>query len=329
MEHVEAGRAHRLGRNAIHTSFDNALPPRLTVAPGDEVTFATREASGGWFARDVAAARDPGADPELVALVAASAEPAPPPEPGGEPSGHPLTGPVAVAGAEPGDALAVEVVSVVPGAWGWTACGPGSGGLLRDALPEWTRHLWDLRAGDSAPFAPGIRVPLAPFCGVMGVAPAEPRRHSTVTPRPAGGNLDLRQLTAGATLFLPVLVPRALFSVGDAHAAQGAGEVAGTGIETDATATLRFRLLKGRRLPGPSSWPRRWGRRPAPGSPPRGTAPTSTRPRARRCAACWGTSGSATGWTGHGGASWPAPASTSALAKPSTPGPTPSALSCH
>ena len=70
-------------------------------------------------------------------------------------------------------------------------------------------------------------------------------------PRPVGGNLDVRQLTAGATLYLPVLVPGALFSVGDAHAAQGDGEVAGTGIETDATVTLRFELLKGRRLPGP------------------------------------------------------------------------------
>jgi acetamidase/formamidase len=92
---------------------------------------------------------------------------------------------------------------------------------------------------------------MAPFCGVMGVAPAEPGSHRTVPPRRAGGNLDVRQLTAGAVLALPVLVPGALFSVGDAHAAQGDGEVAGTGIETDATVTLRFDLRKGHTVPGP------------------------------------------------------------------------------
>ena len=253
MDPHTAGHTHRLGGEAIHTCWDNALPARLTIDPGDTVVFETREPSQGDAARDsIARGDDVGVDPEVAAHIAAAARVAPATGPGTELDGHALTGPVAVAGAAPGDTLVVEVVEVVPAAWGWTGCGPGEGGgLLRDEWTEWTGHLWDLRARTSAVFAPGIRVPLAPFCGVMGVAPAEPGRHSTMPPRRAGGNLDIRQLAAGATLSLPVEVPGALFSVGDAHAAQGDGEVAGTGIETDATVTLRFGLRKGSTVPGP------------------------------------------------------------------------------
>jgi acetamidase/formamidase len=244
---------HRLGREAIHTYWDNALPPRLTVEPGDTVVFETLEPSQGGVARDIASGQwpVPTADPDLVAVVVSSTSPEPPADSEDEKRGHALTGPVAVEGAEPGDTLMVEVVEVVPAAWGWTACGPGGGALLQDELEEWVLHLWDLRDGKDAVFASGIRVPLAPFCGVMGVAPAEPGRHPTVPPRRVGGNLDVRQLTAGATLSLPVEVAGGLFSVGDAHAAQGDGEVAGTGIETDATVTLRFSLRKGQTVPSP------------------------------------------------------------------------------
>jgi acetamidase/formamidase len=164
--------------------------------------------------------------------------------------GHALTGAVGVEDAEPGDTLVVTVVEVRPVEWGWTAVGPRNP-LIGDLLPEWTIHYWDLRDGDSAPFGPGIRVPLAPFCGVMGVAPGEPGMHPTPPPRRAGGNMDIRQLTAGTVLALPVLVPGALFSTGDAHAAQGDGEVSGTAIECDATVTLRFDLDKGRAVPTP------------------------------------------------------------------------------
>lgn len=248
------GRTHRLDRKAIHTYWDHVLPARLTVAPGDTVVFETLEPSRGAVARDIVSGTwsVPNAPSDLVAVVAASVYPEPPTGPGTEQRGHALTGPVAIAGAEPGDTLIVDVVDVAPAAWGWTACGPGEGGgLLQDELDDWIMHVWDLRNGSTAVFAPGIEVPLAPFCGVMGVAPAEPGRHPTFPPRPVGGNLDVRQLTAGATLFLPVEASGALFSVGDAHAAQGDGEVAGTGIETDATVTLRFGLLKRRETSGP------------------------------------------------------------------------------
>ena len=244
---------HRLGREAIHTHWDNALPPRLTVEPGDTVVFETLEPSQGAVARDIASGKwqVPTADPDLIAVVVSSASPELASDCADEERGHALTGPVAVVGAEPGDTLVVDVVEVVPAAWGWTACGPGGGALLQDEMKEWVLHVWDLRDGEAAVFAPGIRVPLAPFCGVMGVAPAEPGHHPTVPPGWGGGNLDVRQLTAGASLYLPVLVPGGLFSVGDAHAAQGDGEVAGTGIETDATVTLRFSLLKRQTMSSP------------------------------------------------------------------------------
>jgi acetamidase/formamidase len=244
---------HRLGRKAIHTYWDNALPPRLTVEPGDTVVFETLEPSQGAVARDIASGkwRVPTADPDLIAVVVSNASPEPAADSEDEERGHALTGPVAVVGAEPGDTLVMDIVEVAPAAWGWTACGPGGGALLQDELEEWVLHVWDLRDGEDAVFAPGIRVPLAPFCGVMGVAPAEPGRHPTIPPGRGGGNLDVRQLTVGATLSLPVLVPGALFSVGDAHAAQGDGEVAGTAIETDATVTLRFSLLKGQTVSSP------------------------------------------------------------------------------
>src|SRR4051794_35066309 len=245
-------RTHTLGHEGFHTAWNNALPLRLTVAAGDTVVFSTLEPLGGGVARKIASgewvAQD--APAELLVFVRASARPEPAPTLANSHSGHALTGPVAIEGAEPGDTLLIDVISVAPSAWGWTSCGPGSG-FLGDEMDTRLLHLWDLRNGRSTMFAPGIEISLAPFCGVMGVAPAEPGWHSTIPPRAVGGNMDVRQLTAGATLALPVQVPGALFSVGDAHAAQGEGEVAGTGIETDATVTLRFRLEKGTSVPGP------------------------------------------------------------------------------
>jgi acetamidase/formamidase len=96
-----------------------------------------------------------------------------------------------------------------------------------------------------------VRVPLEPFLGVMGVALAEPGEHSTIPPRASGGNMDIKQLTAGTTLYLPVFVDGALFSAGDGHAAQGDGEVCITAIETTMTATLRFSIERDRALGGP------------------------------------------------------------------------------
>lgn len=233
--------AHRLGRESVHTYWDNALAPGLTVSSGDTVSFETLDASYGARARDLPAAARTALPAELVDLVERGAYA----EAITVVKGHPLTGPVAITGAEPGDTLAVAILDIATADWGWTACRPGGIGLLDAEIRTEDVVYWDLRERTTATFAPGIRVPLHPFCGVMGVAPAAKGRHATAPPGAHGGNMDIRQLTAGSTLYLPVFVPGALFSVGDVHAAQGDGEVSGTGIETEATVRLRFTVLKG------------------------------------------------------------------------------------
>jgi acetamidase/formamidase len=157
-----------------------------------------------------------------------------------------------VRGAEPGDTLVIDIVEVKPKGWGYSFVLPGFN-LLKDDAAFQTPYLvhWDLTGQGKVEFAPkpSIVLPFEPFCGVMGLAPGEPGPHSTVPPRRVGGNLDIRQLVAGTTLFLPVEAPGGLFSCGDCHATQGDGEVCGTGIEMEAIVTLRFDLRKGENLP--------------------------------------------------------------------------------
>ena len=172
---------HHLGTDAIHTVWDCALAPALSLRPGDTVTFDTLDASDGGVARR-AAQGDASGPADLLALAAADAH-----GPRSGPRGHPLTGPVFVEGAEPGDALRVELLEVRTAAWGWTGCRPDGIGLLdaalgAEGLKPYT-HLWDLRGGDHAEFLPGIRVPLAPFPGVLGVALGAPGPHPTAPPR--------------------------------------------------------------------------------------------------------------------------------------------------
>ena len=158
---------------------------------------------------------------------------------------NPLAGPVFVEGAEPGDVLKVTLLSFAPSGWGWTANIPGFG-LLADEFREPALHVWRYDPGTLAPalFGRWARVPLKPFTGTIGVAPAEPGVHSVVPPRRVGGNMDVRDIALGTELFLPIEVPGALFSVGDTHAAQGDGEVCGTAIESPMKVALRFDLIK-------------------------------------------------------------------------------------
>ena len=114
-------------------------------------------------------------------------------------------------------------------------------GLLADEYPDPFLKVWQFdRERSLAEFRPGVAVPLDPFIGVIGVAPAEPGPHATLPPRRVGGNMDIRFMRTGTTLYLPVEVENALFSLGDAHAAQGDGEVCGVAIETSATVDVRF-----------------------------------------------------------------------------------------
>jgi acetamidase/formamidase len=157
---------------------------------------------------------------------------------------NPVTGPVFIDGAEPGDVLKVTLLSFAPSGWGWTANIPGFG-LLADQFKEPALHLWQYDPKTLAPalFGRWGKVPLKPFTGTIGLAPAEPGTHSIVPPRRVGGNMDIRDLSQGTQLFLPVEVAGALFSVGDTHAAQGDGEVCGTAIESPMRVALQFELL--------------------------------------------------------------------------------------
>jgi acetamidase/formamidase len=223
---------HRLDASQVHYEWNNALPPRLEIAPGDTVVFDTRDAADGYYTR-----RSTSADAEAR----------------GPFRGHPLTGPVRVRGARPGDALVVEVIEVRPASdFGWTHIRPGRGLLPEEDFPKSFLQIWDLSDPARARMlGRNIVVPTAPFPGVMGVALDEPGGHSTMPPRRNGGNMDVKQLVAGATLYLPVWVEGALFSVGDAHAAQGDGEVCVTAVEMAARVTLRFDLQPAHRLPEP------------------------------------------------------------------------------
>ena len=200
-----------------------------------------------------------------------------------------MTGPVYVEGAEPGDALKVTLESFSPSGWGWTANIPGFG-LLADQFTEPALHIWKYDPATMAPamYGPGGRVPLKPFTGTIGVAPAEPGLHSIVPPRRVGGNMDIRDLAAGTILYLPVEVKGALFSVGDTHAAQGDGEVCGTAIESPMTVTLVFDLVKGANLKTPRFATAGAGhaplRRQGLRSRPPASAPTCSRGRGMRSA---------------------------------------------
>jgi acetamidase/formamidase len=211
---------HRLRRDddaTIHYAWDPALPPVLRIQPGDEVVVETRSGEDDQLR--------PGDTADALSRLDRSRL-------------HALSGPIEVSGAMPGGALTVEVLELSPGKWGFTMQRPGAG--LVEGFPHYLRF-FDLSQGDAVEFAPGIRVPIRPFLGVMGVAPAGERR-STIAPGDHGGNLDCRDLVAGSTLQLPVQVPGALFSCGDGHAAQGDGEVCVTAIECSMTARLRFGL---------------------------------------------------------------------------------------
>lgn len=213
--------AHRLARDDdrnIHHAWDPAIPPVLTIAPGDEVLVEARSGEDDQV-RQTSTVDD-------LAHVDLSRV-------------HALSGPIAVRGAEPGDALAVEILALEPAGWGFTMMRPGAG-LLPD-FASWLRTYPIDRDRRVVEFAPGIDIPLAPFLGQMGVAPADGPR-PTIPPGAFGGNLDCREMVAGTCLRLPVLVPGALFSCGDGHAAQGDGEVCLTAVECAMTARLRFNV---------------------------------------------------------------------------------------
>lgn len=243
-----------------HNRWHPDIPPVLRVDPGDTVVLETRDALDGAVTPDSTGADLGRVDLNLV---------------------HPLTGPVFVNGAEPGDLLEVQILEIAPQPFGFTTIVPGFG-FLRDFFPSPFLVKWTIAGGFAvSPDLLGVRIPGGPFMGVMGVAPShellahltarenellrrggavlppsplgavpavEPIASEslrTIPPRETGGNFDIKQLTAGTTLLLPVYVAGALFSAGDSHFAQGDGESCGTAVEMGATLTVRFGLRKG------------------------------------------------------------------------------------
>lgn len=204
-----------------HFGWDNSLPPVAEIEPGATLEFEITDAGGGQFTRASTRA-------DIAKLDFARV--------------NPVAGPIYVAGAEPGDALEVEILDFAPSSWGWTAIIPGFG-LLADQFTDPFLHISEYDA-DRVAFTDQIHLPTRPFTGTIGVAPAEPGPHSVVPPRAVGGNMDLRDIIRGAKLLLPVQVPGALFSVGDTHAAQGDGEVCGTAVETAMNVRARFSVRK-------------------------------------------------------------------------------------
>ena len=272
----ETFRIHRTGPRckddpACHNRFHPAIPPVMTVRPGDTVFMETRDAFDGQITR-TSMERDViptfAGGPLDLNLV------------------HPLTGPVAIEGAEPGDLLEVHIVDIIPDTFAYTVNVPGFG-FLRNEIPGPAILHWDI-VGDVATSRdlPGVRIHADSSMGTMGIAlsvakteevfareeelrlrggfvlPPEPagavpaslcgpsgpvrsRCLRTIPTRENAGNIDVKQLTKGGTLLIPVFVRGALFSAGDAHFAQGDGEISGTTMEMNTTFVVRFGLRKG------------------------------------------------------------------------------------
>ena len=245
--------------HSSHNRWHPDIAPALRIASGETVVIQTRDSLDGQINAGMA-----GKDMANVTLDRC----------------HPLTGPIYVEGAEPGDQLAVHIRRIVTPDCGFTAIFPGFG-ALSDLYPEPFLLHWDLsRDGATSVQLPGVTIPAAPFMGVMGLAPSLTRLRQvsareraaaargghvflpnaagavpadpaianeawrTVAAHEVGGNMDIRQLGAGSTLYLPVDVRGALFSTGDAHFAQGDGESCGTAVETSATVTCEFEVIK-------------------------------------------------------------------------------------
>jgi acetamidase/formamidase len=221
-------REHRLSAAPTHSVWDRSLAPRLAIDPGDEVYFECIDSSGAQVRPGMAIDEYLKIDRTRI---------------------HALTGPVSVNGAEPGDVLEIDVLSIQHQGWGWSSIVEGLG-FLKDQFRDPYLFHWHLDGEFTRSLAPAV-VPLRPFLGVMGVARAEDGAFRTRPPGPFGGNLDVRELCVGSKLYLPVFNRGALFSCGDGHAAQGDGEVCINGIECPLDATLRFRLHKQQPLAAP------------------------------------------------------------------------------
>jgi acetamidase/formamidase len=214
-------RHHFLDSSESVNRWDNSEYNRLVIDSGDLVTLKMKDASDGQV--------KPGMKPKEFAKIDTTRI-------------HSLTGPVGVFGAEPGDRLKIELLEFEHEGWAWTSIIPGLG-LLSDEFESHFIFHWMLE-GDTTRSMPGATVDLDPFCGVIGVQRNEVGSFRTRPPGLWGGNMDVKHLTRGAVLHLPVLTPGAGLCAGDCHAAQGDGEVSINGMEAPMTVTMRVDLIK-------------------------------------------------------------------------------------
>ncbi len=224
---VRAPKPHYfLKRDQTHNKFSRKIAPVLRVPSGAIIEAETQEASDKQLT--------PGS--RVEDLTKMDFEPI-----------HPLTGPVYVEGAQPGDVLAVTLHKIEIGDWGWVGIFPGFG-LLVDEFKEPYLRTFKLGKDTKAiRFSDKITIPLKPFPGVMGVAPDTDEMLTTIPPRVNGGNMDDPHLTEGTTVYFPVFVEGALFSIGDCHSVQGAGEVCGTAVESPMRIIYEVNVIKGKR----------------------------------------------------------------------------------
>lgn len=220
---------HTLDASSLVHRWNNAIPARATIAPGDTITLECADSSGFQVQPHWTKAQfKESFDPLKV---------------------HALTGPVAVDGAEPGDTLVIHIDHYEHRGWAWTSLIPGLG-LLSDDFTEHHLFIWKLDAAQTRSM-PGVTLDLHPFAGIIGVQRTEAGEFRTRAPGPFGGNMDVRHLTAGTTLYLPVFTPGANLLVGDCHAAQGDGEVCINGMEAPMRVTLTVEVMKQRSVQGP------------------------------------------------------------------------------
>ncbi len=209
-----------------HNKFSRTIPPVLWVPSGAIVEDHSKESSDGQLNIDSTSAD----------ITSVSVDPI-----------HPLTGPIFVKEARVGDVLAVTLLDIEVKGWGWAGVFPGFGFLADEFYKPYLKVFRFQKGANHATFSDEISIPLHPFPGVMGVAPDTDVLLSTIPPRANGGNMDNPHLTVGTTVYFPVFVEGALFSIGDTHAAQGMGEVCGTAIEAPMRIVLELKVIKGGR----------------------------------------------------------------------------------
>lgn len=215
---------YSLSDEQTHNKFSATIEPRLTVPSGSVIEFYTEEATDGQLNVNSIAADLANISFDLI---------------------HPLTGPVYVEDAKPGDVLAVTLHKIELGDWGWTGIFPGFSLLADDYTEPWLRTYELNKEDKTVRFNDDIEIPVKPFAGVLGVAPPTDSLLTTIPPRANGGNMDDPFMVEGTTVYLPVFVEGALFSIGDAHVSQGLGEVCGTAIEAPMRFIVELSLVKG------------------------------------------------------------------------------------